>query len=164
MTQQIKLGNIVRDTITGFTGVAFNKTIFLNGNTQYNIQPKGENNSYPDCTSIDFHTLEFIGDGIAENTPKQAKDLYIPLGSEVEDMTAGIKGIATHKTFYLNGCIAYMVTIKETMLKASSVVWVDQNNLKVIGKGITKEYNKPDSNSDGVVTGGASVRNMFGRK
>lgn len=162
--KEFKLGNIVRDVVTGFTGTAFNKTEFLNGNVQYNIQPKGENNSYPDCVSIDFHTLEFVDEGVAANAPKQVKDLNIPLGSEVEDITTGIKGIVTLKTFYLNGCISYMVDVKETMIKPAAAAWIDQSKLKVIGKGITKEYNKPEKNSDGITTGGAPMRNMFGRK
>lgn len=161
---EFKLGNIVRDVITGFTGTAFNKTEFLNGNVQYNIQPKGENNSYPDCISVDFHTLEFVEEGCADKVPKQSKDLDIPLGSEVEDITSGIKGVVTLKTFYLNGCISYLVNIKETMIKPAAEAWVDQHKLKVIGKGITQTYNKPEKNSDGVTTGGASVRNMFGKR
>lgn len=59
--KEIKLGDKVKDKITGFTGIAVAKTEFLNGCIQWNVLPKGDkNNKMPEDMSIDQQTLEII--------------------------------------------------------------------------------------------------------
>jgi len=58
---EIKLGDKVRDKITGFMGIAVAKTEFLNGCIQFNVLPKGDKiNKMPDEISIDEQSLEII--------------------------------------------------------------------------------------------------------
>lgn len=40
---KINLGDKVKDTITGFTGIAVAKTLWINGCTRINVQPEGLN-------------------------------------------------------------------------------------------------------------------------
>ena len=57
----IKLGDKVRDKITGFMGIAVAKTEFLNGCIQFNVLPKGDKiNKMPDEMSIDEQSLEIV--------------------------------------------------------------------------------------------------------
>ena len=58
---EIKLGDKVRDKITGFMGIAVAKTEFLNGCIQFNVLPKGDKiNKMPDEISIDEQSLEIV--------------------------------------------------------------------------------------------------------
>lgn len=58
---EIKLGDKVRDKITGFIGTAVAKTEFLNGCIQFNVLPKlDKGNKMPDEIGIDEQSLEII--------------------------------------------------------------------------------------------------------
>ena len=63
----IKLGDKVRDKVTGFTGIASAKCEFLNGCVQFLVRPKmavpkkGETPKYPEGTYIDVEQLDVVG-------------------------------------------------------------------------------------------------------
>lgn len=57
----IKLGDKVKDTVTGFTGVAVARTEWLNGCTRWNIQPPmKKDGTLPQCESFDEPQLEVL--------------------------------------------------------------------------------------------------------
>ena len=159
---EIKLGSMVKDLTSGLTGIAINRNVMLNGTVQYNVQPQGTKAvPYPDAMSIDYHMLKVVSKGISEQAPKTVKELDIPLGSKVKCMISEFEGIAVCKTFYLNGCIAFLVQGKADEKTGTSFTeWVDQSKLEVISDGILPKYKKPAPNDDGVATGGASVRGI----
>lgn len=71
---KIELGDLVRDKVTGFEGIATSRTQFLNGCFQIGIMKrlkKGEKITEEtfEGTAIDEQQLERIGNGI--NTPKK---------------------------------------------------------------------------------------------
>ncbi len=41
--KKINLGDKVKDTVTGFTGIAIGETLWLNGCTRFVVQPEGVN-------------------------------------------------------------------------------------------------------------------------
>jgi len=63
----VKLGDKVKDTVTGFEGIATAKITFLNGCVQFHVRPKmakpkkNETSKYPDGQYIDVEQLEVIG-------------------------------------------------------------------------------------------------------
>jgi hypothetical protein len=63
----IKLGNKVRDRVTGFEGIAIAKCEYLNGCVQWGIRPpQGEKkDAYPEAMYIDSQQVEFVDQGIA---------------------------------------------------------------------------------------------------
>lgn len=61
----IKLGNVVRDAVTGFEGVATAKVEYINGCTQYCVTPKSTDGKMPDAVYLDHQRLEFVSNGIA---------------------------------------------------------------------------------------------------
>lgn len=61
----IKLGDKVRDKISGFVGIVTSKTEFLNGCVQYGIQGKSVKNHIPEPIAIDDKSLELV------NPPKE---------------------------------------------------------------------------------------------
>jgi len=61
MNKEIKLGDKVRDKITGFIGIAVARTKFLNGCIQYNVIPKCvTKDKLPEEMGIDIDNLEVI--------------------------------------------------------------------------------------------------------
>jgi len=65
MQNQIKLGQKVRDKVTGFEGIVVSKVDYITGCSQNGVTPQikaGE--KYPDCTYIDYIRLEIIDEGV----------------------------------------------------------------------------------------------------
>ena len=69
----IKLGDKVKDVVTGYTGIATSRTEFLNGCVQIAVLPKQsaeqrKNDGYPDGVKLDIEQLVKVGEGV--NIPK----------------------------------------------------------------------------------------------
>jgi len=65
MKKKIKLGNKVRDKITGFEGIVISRVEYINKCTQFCVKPKmDEDGKMPDGEYIDIEQLEVIGKGI----------------------------------------------------------------------------------------------------
>jgi len=59
--REIRLGDKVKDKVTGFIGTAVAKTEFLNGCIQFNVQGKvDKGNKIPEDIGIDIGSLELI--------------------------------------------------------------------------------------------------------
>lgn len=55
----MKLGQRLKCTVTGFTGIAIAKVEYLQGKTQFGIQPKvGPDGKYPEVQWINENLLE----------------------------------------------------------------------------------------------------------
>ena len=62
---EIKLGNKVRDKVTGYEGVATARVEYLNGCVQYCVKPKvGSDGKMPDPEYIDVQQLEVVKEGV----------------------------------------------------------------------------------------------------
>ena len=63
---EIKLGQKVRDKVTGFDGIVVAKINYISGCSQCGINPQVKSGEkYPDCTYIDNCRLEVIGEGVS---------------------------------------------------------------------------------------------------
>ena len=72
----IKLGQEVKDRVTGFKGIAIGRTHYLQGCDRVLVQPKvGKDEvTIPDATSFDEPDLVFVGPGIFPDLkPKSTK-------------------------------------------------------------------------------------------
>lgn len=74
----------------------------------------------------------------------------IKLGSKIKDKVTGMEGIAISKVEYLNGCVQYCLKpkAKKGETKMPEGVYIDYNQLEVIGKGL----NVKKKNTGGVMT------------
>lgn len=68
--------------------------------------------------------------------------MEIALGSEVEDITTGFRGIVTNRTEYMNGCIQYFVEppVDKKTHELCKGWHIDVQCLKVLSPGVSKEY------------------------
>lgn len=69
--QEIKLGQKVRDTVTGFVGVATSKVEYMNGCVQFCVKPSvDEDGKMQDGHYIDIDQLEVVD----ETTKRMVKE------------------------------------------------------------------------------------------
>ena len=62
----IKLGNKVRDMVTGLEGIAISRIEYLNGCVQYGVRPKVDKDGKSrDAEYIDIAELKVVGKGVA---------------------------------------------------------------------------------------------------
>lgn len=63
----IKLGQKVRDKVTGFTGIAVSRVEFLNGCVQFCVKPKkqAKDSKMPAGEYIDVGQLKVVGEGVS---------------------------------------------------------------------------------------------------
>ena len=77
MGSRITLGQKVKDTITGFEGIAIARTIWLHGCERILVQPPYQQDSdkMPEHESFDEPQLEIIGTGVSgiELKPKEKR-------------------------------------------------------------------------------------------
>lgn len=136
-----KLGQTLRDRITGFTGLAFQRVDFLNGNIQYALQPRAKDEPFevPEALWIDHHTLEVVSEEHIDLAMQPTETVIPKLGDKVEDTVTGFSGIATMKALYLNGCTAFLVmprvqSVKTEQLSMPKGDWVDHKRLRVVNE------------------------------
>lgn len=60
----IRLGQKIKDRVTGFEGVAVGRVAYLNGCIQYLIKPEAREGKMVEEEWIDEQTLEVIGQGL----------------------------------------------------------------------------------------------------
>lgn len=61
-----KLGDEVRDVVSGFRGIAVAEHNYLNGCTRFSVQPKiGEDGKLPDTATFDAPQLELVKKEVA---------------------------------------------------------------------------------------------------
>ena len=114
----IKLGSTVVDKATGYKGVTNAKVEMMNGNVQYSIIPKAKVGvgEYPAGIQLDAAQLEIVDAGISD-IAVAPKTVNIKIGEKVKDIVTGLSGIVTSKTTFLNGCIYFMVSVKDAAKK-----------------------------------------------
>jgi hypothetical protein len=74
---KIKLGDKVRDKITGYIGIATARTLFLNGCVQYSVTKKlkiGETIDKEGDPSIDERCLEIVEERVIESKEYEDED------------------------------------------------------------------------------------------
>jgi hypothetical protein len=78
---KFKLGQRVKDRVTGFTGIATNRLEYLNGCIQYCVKPQHkEGEKIPDGEYIDQQQLELVDEGITVKSKKTGGYTDIPKG------------------------------------------------------------------------------------
>lgn len=144
MKQEIRLGNLVTDVVTGITGTATQMIYKTNGCRQICIQPKGDGNTVPEAYCIDDFTIEYNGVGVADLIPA-ISDTNISIGQEVREIATRQVGVVVGKCIFLNGCINYEVHTKCVDNKAPEMFWCDQLKLEILNDGIKDKIIKTDT-------------------
>lgn len=94
----IKLGSIVKDTYTGFEGMAVGRTVWLYGCVRIAVEPGLDKDGKPQSSSsFDEQRIEVITAAEYDSPPEKIK-----LGSKVRDKHTGFEGTAIGRTVWLH--------------------------------------------------------------
>lgn len=108
---RIKLGQKVRDRVTGYEGVVDYIAEMMHDATKIGIQPPlDKKGKWQDCYSIDEHNIEVI-DEKPTVEPITAEPKY-NMGDKAECTITGFRGTIVAIVYYLNGCIHYRLQPK----------------------------------------------------
>ena len=152
--EQVKLGNIAEDEVTGYRGTVTAILEPATGMKQIGIQPRGDGNTIPEMMFIDAFTVKFVEDGIVARLPKPSEPKF-EFGQEVKDLASNQTGIVTNKITYLNGCIHLGITPKSLENKTPDIFFIDQNRLELVSQGVQEKLAVTKSADD---TGGPMTR------
>ena len=143
-----KLGHLVRDITSGFTGIAIQQVEMISGTVQLGVQPQledgktttGTPEGIPAALSIDLAQLDYVGPGIADRVTPAGPE-KIALGNTVEDMASGLVGCAVSRSTFINGCVYYHVQPRQTEKQKKEGTFTDHAfiaspRLQVIDQGI----------------------------
>lgn len=134
MTTKIKLGNIIRDQITGFQGVAVTYSTHINNCPRWSIQPQEvKDGKAVESRSFDEPHVEFVKQSKVSVLPPQRPAEPPELGDTVLDAITGLEGIVISIYIFVAGCARIAVqprTLKDGLPVEAS--FVDECNLTVL--------------------------------
>lgn len=108
--EEVKLGQEVRDKITGFKGIVAYITEVRDGCDRASVQPPvDKDGKIPEGWDIDVPVLEVIRQVIPE--PERTAPI-INIDDKVRDPITGYEGIVINRTRHLNGCVLVRVVAK----------------------------------------------------
>jgi hypothetical protein len=71
---KVKLGDQVKDKVSGFTGIIVSQHDYLNGCTRFSLQPSvDKDGKLPDTATFDEPQLEIVEVDVAESEPKEGR-------------------------------------------------------------------------------------------
>lgn len=138
---EVKLGNIVKDAGTGFTGTASMLMYTIGGNIHVTIQPPcpEDVNVLPQAEIFDFHLVDVVGPGVADRVHPQDDVEPLEFGKTYRDIISGFEGILTARVESLQGCVQYALTPKVSPKNESEYptsIYFDYKRLELIDSGI----------------------------
>ncbi len=102
------LGYLLRDKVTGFTGVATAFATSPHNVDRYALMPLSVDNKMGDAYDIDAALLEKVEE-TRRMEPVPLAPVDINYGDEVEDSQTGFRGKAGTKVQHITGCTTFIV-------------------------------------------------------
>lgn len=87
--QKIKLGDKVKDKITGFEGIVISRIEYLNGCIQFGVKARVKNAALKEAEYIDEKQLKWIDEGINKTVAMKEVAKRRPPGGEMPDKPKG---------------------------------------------------------------------------
>ena len=73
-SKKVRMGDMVKDKVSGFSGVIVSEHNFLNGCTRMTVQPLiDKDGKLPDTHTFDEPQLEVVKKDVAESEPKEGR-------------------------------------------------------------------------------------------
>lgn len=118
MKDIIKLGEMVKDSVTGLKGMATHMMIQIGLGRHYCFQPRGINPE--DGQPV---PRLWVPDGRLQGKEVPCPDLPVSvLGTEVEDEASGFCGKAVSLTLHISGCVHVEVQPVDTIKKTGALI------------------------------------------
>lgn len=146
----IKLGLIVKDLVTGITGVAENRGTYMHGCDRYCIQPKAKKDgTIPEAIMVDEPQLRILTSKKPAMEPMKPPKQILFNGDLAIDPISGFKGIVTGRAVYLNGCARTLLSSKKTWKDGEEDKWFDEPRLDIVKKALKVVTEKPAKRTGG---------------
>jgi hypothetical protein len=107
--EEVNLGDLVEDQISGLKGIAISKMFESTGNLRIGLQPRALEGatSLPEALFYDFHCLKVLEKGVLKATPPNV-EVY-SVGDSVIDTAFHYEAVVKNVSTHLNGCVFYNV-------------------------------------------------------
>ena len=106
---KLKLGDEVKDVLSGFQGVITNKSHWLFNMDTYGVKPRELKDGKPvDSMVFDEERLEIVQEGVIPH-PNDDPEFLFNLGDKVRDTISGYEGVVISQTYWLTNCVHYSV-------------------------------------------------------
>lgn len=129
----IQLGQKVKDLVTGYTGIASARALFLSGTAHVTIQaPMKKDGTVPEAIQVDEPQVVVL-----EAKPImdiKFQDPVYEFKQEVKDPLSGFKGHVTGRAWFLNGCTRIQVMAAVTKEQKQNHSWYAESEVKPVGK------------------------------
>ena len=143
--QYFKLKSVLRDSITGYRGVAVSRCMYKSSVDRYALQaPMNENGTIPEEQTFDVTQLTIVENGPEEPTFQHPKFQY---DDRVTVRNIGLKGYVHAICQYINGCTRYAIA---SMAKDGDCVvynWFSEGDLELT-KGLFGKSEKQENKED----------------
>jgi len=141
----IELGSIVKDKITGFTGIAMSSTTWLFGCVRIHVEPQELHDGKPIAMQVfDEQRLEIVGPIPAKLACAMPIVMsHVVLGSLVRDMVTGFTGVVVGTSTWLGGPARVGVEARQLNrdCKPLEGQWFEQGRIEVL-EGPSVEYQR----------------------
>jgi heat shock protein HspQ len=105
MASKIKLGDIARDTITGFEGIVVAHTRYLSNIDRWSINPRKVKDGKPvESRSFDASQVSYVGESGLTPIPIEHPAEAVELGDTVRHIMNGLEGTVVTITGWFEGC------------------------------------------------------------
>tara|TARA_B100000749_G_scaffold243770_3_gene205193 strand:+ start:388 stop:885 length:498 start_codon:yes stop_codon:yes gene_type:complete len=101
----IRLGDRVKDKVTGFEGIVTVWCETYTGNQRIQVEGKATDESSGHYLQLDVQQVEAVEVQVVKPTEENGFSPSYKLGDKVEDMVTGRKGIVVAFNHFLNGCV-----------------------------------------------------------
>jgi len=129
---KIERGDLCKDVITGFEGIALTTCTNLHNCDTVGLHPQEVKDGKP-ADGFNFDVPQVIILEKGKLTPMEADPLTVDLGAEVEDTMSSYKGVVTGIATFFNGCVRVGVQCSELHEgKPIDREWFPMQQLKVV--------------------------------
>lgn len=131
---EINLGDVARDRLTGLEGVVVARTVWLNNCDRIVIQPEGVFEGKPaDACGFDLPNMELVRHTDHKVWPPTHAEEPIELGDLARCRLTGLVGVAVGQTSWLNGCSRITLQPRELVKgKPADYVTLDETDMLVV--------------------------------
>jgi hypothetical protein len=166
MTDRLSLGDRVKEAVTGFTGIAVARMIWLHGCVRIEVQSeKLDKHNKTVSSTFDEAALDVVEAGARAATHNSPVPQTVALGDRVKDVITGFAGIAIGRVEWLHSPIARIEVQQEALDKDNKTVQLafDEGSLKVTHAS-AKAPRHNDQRPPGGYDRSADTRNEISRR
>lgn len=108
--RKVKLGDIARDKLSGYTGVAIARSTLISNCPRITLQSPNLHEGKPISPySLDEPSLEFVSESDHVVWEPARPEEQVELGDEVQDSITKLQGVCVGHTIWSNGCSRILV-------------------------------------------------------